>query len=379
MIVSIKEIMQDLLKAQTVAKRPRFASLPERPSLLAKADSARRNTPRTVENHIRPASWLRTHPGVRRGILVTSLVCALSPFALLPFLFALNVVPDNLTLDLGGNGGSLNQRAMLAYAGLDGRELEHIDSGDGFTLDISETFRADPYKVSKGDTVSTIAARNNLSIDSIISLNKLANVKRLYAGQTIRIPNMDGIAHTVKKGETLGLIAKAQGVPIEAILDANDLDTDVLTVGMSLFIPGAKMRRDELKMAMGEFFIRPIPGRLTSGFGWRNDPFTGQRSFHNGIDISARTGTAVKAGMDGRVSSLGTNGVFGNYVIISHSGGYQTLYAHLHTRSVKKGQYVLQGHVIGGVGSTGRSTGPHLHFSVYRNGRAIDPMQFIAR
>ncbi len=371
--------MQDLLKAQNVAKRPRLHTNTERPLLLAKAATTRCPASRKMENHIRPASWLRTHPLVRRGILVASLFCVFSPFAVVPFVLKLNTLPENLTLDLGGNGGSLNQRAMLAYAGLADRELEHIDSGDGFSLDISETFRADPYKVNKGDTVSTIAARNNLSIDSIISLNKLANVKRLYVGQTIRIPNMDGIAHTVTKGETLGGIAKAQGVPIEAILDANDLETDVLTVGMSLFIPGARMRRDELKMAMGEFFIRPIPGRLTSGFGWRNDPFTGQRSYHNGIDISARRGTPVKAGMDGRVSSLGTNGVFGNYIIMSHSGGYQTLYAHLHTRSVKKGQYVLQGSVIGGVGSTGRSTGPHLHFSVYRNGRAINPLQFITR
>jgi len=147
---------------------------------------------------------------------------------------------------------------------------------------------------------------------------------------------------------------------------------------MNLFVPGARMKRDDLKMALGELFIYPLKGsRLTSHFGWRDDPFTGVRSFHAALDLAAPQGSPVKAAMDGTVSALGYNGTFGNYIILSHSGGLQTMYAHLHTTMVKKGERVNQGVQIGCVGTTGYSTGPHLHFAVYKNGRAVNPLDFL--
>jgi murein DD-endopeptidase MepM/ murein hydrolase activator NlpD len=188
---------------------------------------------------------------------------------------------------------------------------------------------------------------------------------------------MDGIPYTVKRGDTLSKISAAMEAPIEAILDANNMDSDTITAGMSLFIPGARMRSEELKLALGELFVYPVRGRLSSSYGWRNDPVSGARRFHAALDMAANTGTPVKASMDGRVATVGVNSVYGKYIILSHSGGFQTLYAHLNAVSVTQGSHANQGSKIGEVGSTGYSTGPHLHFAVYKNGKPVNPLEYL--
>ncbi|GAB1481483.1 M23 family metallopeptidase [Treponema sp.] len=270
----------------------------------------------------------------------------------------------------------LHSQAMRKYSQF-GSDFETIVVDEGQNIDLSETFSWNSYTVKRGDSVSQIALDHGLSLDSIIALNGVTNVKRLQAGSALRIPNMDGIPYTVKKGDSLARIASTSGIPMEAILDANDLSTDVLSPGAVLFLPGVRMRGDELKKALGELFIYPLRGKLTSPFGWRNDPFTGARRFHAAIDISASVGSSVRAAMDGRVSSVGSNAVYGNYLILSHSGSYQTMYAHLSGYRVNKGDRVLQGQSIAASGNTGYSTGPHLHFAVYKNGRALNPSQFL--
>ena len=252
------------------------------------------------------------------------------------------------------------------------------DTEETIPLDLSETFAWQTYKVKKGDSVSKIAAAFSVSMDAVIASNNITNARSLREAQVLRIPNMDGIPYTVKNGDSLSKISKDMGVPLEAILDANDIQSDKINAGMSLFIPGARMKREELKMALGELFIYPLRGaRLSSPFGWRDDPFTGVRSYHAAIDLSAPLGTSIKAAMDGKVSAQGYNGTYGNYIIISHSGGLQTMYAHMNTFSAKKGDQVSQGTLIGTVGSTGYSTGPHLHFAVFKNGRAVNPLDFL--
>jgi murein DD-endopeptidase MepM/ murein hydrolase activator NlpD len=188
---------------------------------------------------------------------------------------------------------------------------------------------------------------------------------------------MDGIPYTVKKGDSLSKISTAMGTPLEAILNANDIQSSTITQGTVLFIPGARMRSEDLKLALGELFIYPIRGRLTSPYGWRNDPISGVRRFHAALDLAAPIGVPVKAAMDGRVSAVGMNATYGKFIIVSHSGGFQTMYAHLNAVSVKQGDYADQGAKIGEVGNTGYSTGPHLHFAVYKNGRAVNPLDFI--
>jgi murein DD-endopeptidase MepM/ murein hydrolase activator NlpD len=124
--------------------------------------------------------------------------------------------------------------------------------------------------------------------------------------------------------------------------------------------------------------IWPTNGRLTSTFGFRYHPFSGLRLMHEGIDIANNPWTPIYATADGQVKEVSSWTHFGNMVKISHNNGrYITLYAHMQKAAVTAGQFVKRGDVIGYMGSTGRSTGPHLHYEVHREGRPVDPMQFI--
>ena len=272
------------------------------------------------------------------------------------------------------------QYNLALYAGLNPREdlKENPEAGEAIPLDLTETFEWKSYKVRKGDSVSKIAAAFSVSMDAVIASNGITNARSLREGETLRIPNMDGIPYKVKSGDSLSGISKSMGVPLDAILDANDIQSDKINTGMTLFIPGARMNRDELKLALGELFIYPVKGaRLSSPFGWRDDPISGVRRHHAALDLSAPQGTQVSAAMDGKVLAIGYNGTYGNYIILSHYGAYQTMYAHLHTTAVKKGDAVSQGARIGTVGNTGYSTGPHLHFAVFKNSRPVNPLDYL--
>ena len=253
-------------------------------------------------------------------------------------------------------------------------DQEAAPVADGYVSTV--TFK--DYTVRKGDTVSGIASRAGLrNFGTLLSVNNIDNARRISAGQVLRVPSTDGLLYTVKKNETLAGIAAAHNVSVTALLDANDLTQEILAVGQKLFIPGASLSSFELRKALGELFIYPIRGRLTSPFGYRKDPFTGVRSFHSGIDLAAPTGTAVKATLDGKIAETGFNRIFGNYVTITHDRGYQSLYGHLSAIYVKRGQYVTQGTAVGAVGNTGYSTGPHLHLSIYKNGSLINPFSVL--
>jgi murein DD-endopeptidase MepM/ murein hydrolase activator NlpD len=314
--------------------------------------------------------------------------CVLAGVAIFSALVLAWQNPPVMALSPGEDHGGIMH--LASYAGISplmpvpvsprSAPTEAFPPGEGgaIPLDLIETFRWESYQVQKGDSVSGIAAARSISIDAIIASNGIANAKRLREGDVIRIPNMDGIPYTVKRGDSLNKISTAMGVPLSAILDANNLESNTITAGMTLFIPGAKMRREDLKLALGELFVYPIRGQLTSPYGWRNDPFgSGVRRYHAALDLAARLGTPVKASMDGRVETVGLNATFGKYIIISHDSGYQTMYAHLNSTSVTQGSYVYQGSKIGEVGSTGYSTGPHLHFALYKNGRPINPLEFL--
>jgi murein DD-endopeptidase MepM/ murein hydrolase activator NlpD len=120
-------------------------------------------------------------------------------------------------------------------------------------------------------------------------------------------------------------------------------------------------------------FVMPAIGRPSSGYGVRVDPIHGERTEHRGFDIAAKTGTPVAAAAAGTVTHAGPAGTYGNLVMIRHADGLETRYAHLSSVAVKKGDHVAAGQEVGAVGTTGRSTGPHLHFEVRRDGQAIDP------
>jgi murein DD-endopeptidase MepM/ murein hydrolase activator NlpD len=123
--------------------------------------------------------------------------------------------------------------------------------------------------------------------------------------------------------------------------------------------------------------IYPVHGLLGNGYGWRRDPFTGMRDFHQGLDLVAPLGTKVVAPADGIVTRVGQSGGFGNSIFISHGYGIITRYGHLSAYNVKVGQRVKRGDVIAMVGSTGRSTGPHLHYELLVHQRNVDPIKYI--
>lgn len=234
------------------------------------------------------------------------------------------------------------------------------------------------YTVKSGDTLSEISKNNNIKIGTLISFNKISDVRRLQVGMELKIPEFDGVPYEVKAGDSLSAVSKKFNISLNSILDANDLDTDILQPGDVLFIPGAAMNDFDYKKAMGTLFIYPTRGRLSSAFGYRADPFTGKRRFHNGIDLANASGTRISATMSGRVADVGDRpSGYGKYVIIKHANGYQSLYGHLSRITVREGQYISQGEKIGEMGNTGRSTGPHLHFSVYKNNSPVNPLTYL--
>ena len=230
------------------------------------------------------------------------------------------------------------------------------------------------HRVQRGDLIGNLAIGFGLNEDTILSVNNIRNSRLLQIGQVLRIPNQDGIVSTVEGDDTLETMAERYGSSVEAIRVANQLFSEAATPGTTLFIPGGRLSWMERQEINGDLFIWPVSGRITSGFGWRPDPFgSGRREFHNGIDIAARMGTPIRASMAGRVSVAGWDNVMGNFVIITHARGYRTLYAHMSRIRVRQGDFVGAGERIGYVGSTGRSTGPHLHFTVFRHGTLVNP------
>lgn len=136
---------------------------------------------------------------------------------------------------------------------------------------------------------------------------------------------------------------------------------------------------DELFTLMESFPLgTPLLGKINSGFGYRRDPFNSRSGFHSGVDIDANPGQRVAATAEGVIEVAGWYGSYGKTVIIRHKYGYQTLFGHLSRVDVKKGQEVKVGDVIGRVGSTGRSTGPHLHYEVMKNGKKINPISYLS-
>jgi len=256
-------------------------------------------------------------------------------------------------------------------------------------LNLTKTFSWNEYTVRQGDTISGIASRFGVTMESIIAFNGLKEAWNLRIGRKLKIPNMDGIPYTVQKNDTLSRIAQKMKAPQNTILDANNLASDTIRAGEVLFIPGGRMDASEFRRAIRrdpgvqntaeKSMIYPVSGRLTSSYGWRLDPVrpeSGVKRFHHAIDLIGNTGDPVKAVMKGTVLNTDHNPNLGNFIILGH-GEYQSLYAHLSAFSVKTGDTVEQGQEIGKVGNTGYTTNPHLHLEVFRNGNRINPLDVL--
>jgi murein DD-endopeptidase MepM/ murein hydrolase activator NlpD len=278
--------------------------------------------------------------------------------------------------EYGIGGGILYEETVETFLSSDSWDTQVLESAalDTESLIKSRILFYDSHTVKSGDHISVLAVNYGLNQDTIISINKITNSRLLQIGKVLRIPNQDGILHTVKNGETLVSIAGKYNADVKTIQTINELFSESIIAGKDLFIPGAKLDWVSLQEINGDLFIWPVNGAITSPYGYRRDPFNSSRNqFHTGIDIRGSMGTPVKAAMAGRVSQVGTDNVLGNYVIISHHSGYRTLYGHLSVIRARTGAYVTQGELIGNVGSTGLSTGPHLHFTVYKDGVLVNP------
>lgn len=237
------------------------------------------------------------------------------------------------------------------------------------------------YRVKKGDMIGKIAEQFNVTQDTLISVNNIRQSRLIQVGQYLKVPSMPGILYTVRtNNETFDSIAKKYEIDAEKTASVNSMETTVsLKAGDTLFLPDAQMDWVTRQEINGDLFHRPLKSRywMSSPYGWRSSPFTGQRSFHGGTDMATSQGTSIYAALDGRVTFTGYNETYGNYVIVTHHSGYKSLYAHMSAITCTKGQYVYTNTVIGKVGSTGKSTGPHLHFAVYKNGKSLNPMSLV--
>ena len=250
------------------------------------------------------------------------------------------------------------------------------------------------YVVQLGDTVSSIANRFGVSINTILWANNLGSYSLIRPGDTLSILPFSGLLYSVKSGDNLSKIANTYKIESEEIATHNNITVnDSLKIGQKLILPGAtrivvaaprapvapaytgvSVIKDLVKapaaQASGNDMIWPAEGKkITQYFSWA----------HNGLDIANKTGTAIYAAEAGTVeiAATGWNGGYGNTIVINHGNGKKTRYGHLSVLYVKVGDSVGRGENIGTMGSTGRSTGPHLHFEVIINGTRYNPLSYI--
>ncbi len=246
------------------------------------------------------------------------------------------------------------------------------------------------YTVQNGDTVTAIARRFGLTINTILWSNNLTAYSLIRPGNTLTILPYSGVMYTVKAGDTVSRIAKQYGITEDRISSANDLSAG-LKAGNKIMLPGAQkiataiartsgsasglavisnLIKQPSAAASGDKMIWPTVGhRLTQYFSWR----------HPGVDIGNKVGTPIYAAADGVViiARGGWNGGYGNTIVIDHGGGKKTRYGHASKLFVKVGDRVEKGENIAAMGSTGRSTGSHLHFEVLINGVRYNPLNYV--
>lgn len=232
------------------------------------------------------------------------------------------------------------------------------------------------HVVQKGETLWEIARRYGVTVEQLASWNGITDPRRLRQGQELFVSA--AVEHKVRAGETVSGIASRYGVTVESLVAVNNLaDPNRIVAGQTLLIPPTgggtveATNRSSGRVTTKRFGRWPISGTVSSEFGIRNG-----RS-HEGIDIPAAHGSEVRAVASGLVAYADWAGTYGLLIKIDHGNGIETRYAHLSRLQVQPGDRVSAGQVIGRVGSTGRSTAPHLHFEVRVNGEAVNPLPWL--
>lgn len=216
---------------------------------------------------------------------------------------------------------------------------------------------------------------NSEIVDEMASLPKYLKFSTIISSRIIHEKGYVVKKHVVKKNDTLSSISRSYKTSVASIKKQNGLKTDLIRLGDILEIRVVTGNASRKKVVTQRVFISPVPNsRISSYFGRRKDPFNRySKNFHSGMDLAAPLGTPVMAAADGEVVFTGKNGGYGNTVILLHSNGYKTVYAHCSKIVVEVGEKVKMGRVIAAVGRTGTATGAHLHFEVYKNGKLFNP------
>ncbi len=231
------------------------------------------------------------------------------------------------------------------------------------------------HQVKRGEDIWKIAREYGTTVDSIRSTNYLSSTF-LRPGETVLlVHNKRGLIYRVKERDTLEQIATQYECPRTEIIITNDLSPFTnLSPGTLLFIPNAVIKFPE--------FIWPCNGKLSSRYGRRLHPVFGEKAFHEGIDISGPYRQPIRAAREGRVIFAGWKSGYGKTILIKHPGGYITCCGHLSSVNVSFNQRIDKGEIIGRLGSSGRSTGPHLHFELRKqirhNARPINPLRYLS-
>jgi len=228
------------------------------------------------------------------------------------------------------------------------------------------------YLPKNGETLFAIASRLNIPYESISTLNRIAAISNFDTKKEIIIPNQPILFIPEFPSEDIEYILKSR------ILNENNNIVILKPNGLKekfTYILDGRFNSTERAFFLNTFFRFPIEkGTITSHYGLRVSPLSGNRNFHSGIDIAVPSGTPVFAAGKGEVIANGYNEVYGKYIIIKHPGSYNTLYGHLKESFVILNNQINAGTIIGEVGSTGHSTGPHLHFEVRSGDKVENPL-----
>jgi hypothetical protein len=243
---------------------------------------------------------------------------------------------------------------------------------------LAEALTIYAYRPGPRDDAFSLAARCNVPVSALASLNHLPHPDSFAGAPLLLLPSMPGLFIAEDPGTDLEMLLLAGrtgegGVPIAISRNGATSDAGIASERF-LFIPGADFTPTELAFFLNTGFRYPLRTyRLSSPFGPRINPVTGNFAVHRGLDLAAPEGTEVYAARDGEVVEIGEDPVYGNFIVIRHGETWASLYGHLSKFETALRSRVRSGTLIGRVGSTGQSTGPHLHFELRQNGRAQDP------
>jgi len=238
---------------------------------------------------------------------------------------------------------------------------------------MAESLTIYQYITRQGEDLQSIAARCNIPYSALASLNRLTSPVSLQTGTLILLPSCPGIyIPEIPESDLEKLIG------VSRLGEQESVELRIRMAGVLRifhFFPGADYTPTERAYFLNAGFFRfPLQTyRLTSSYGIRENPVTGNIGLHQGIDLAAPEGTEVYSAADGTVIEIGDDPVYGIYIIVSHNDRWTSLYGHLQRVETVLRQSIKSGTLIGRVGTTGQSTGPHLHFELRQDGRALDP------